>query len=58
MNLERLRVRAQSFTEDVSRESYLAYSGLKPEAELQAIYERYGDILSDDTLAECIRAIP
>lgn len=53
MNLERLRSRAQSFTEDVSREGYLAYSGLKPEAELQAIYARYPDILSDETLAGC-----
>jgi len=54
MNLERLRARAQSFTEDVSREGYLAYSGLKPEAALQAIYERHADILDDDTLAGCI----
>jgi hypothetical protein len=55
MNLERLRGRAQSFTEEVSRETYLAYSGLKPEAALQAIYERHADILSDDALAECIQ---
>ena len=54
MNLERLRSRAQSFTEEVSREGYLAYSGLKPEAALQAIYERHADILGDDALAECI----
>ena len=55
MRLERLRDRAQSFTQDVSREGYLAYSGLKPEAALQVIYEQYADILSDDTLAECIQ---
>lgn len=54
MNLERLRARAQSFTEEVSREGYLAYSGLKAEAALQAIYERHANILGDDTLAECI----
>ncbi|HEY5086905.1 MAG TPA: hypothetical protein VII66_06020, partial [Gemmatimonadaceae bacterium] len=54
MNLERLRARGQAFTEDVSREGYLAYSGLKPDAALQAIYARYGDILSDDTLEGCI----
>jgi len=54
MSLERLRDRAQSFTEDISRETYLAYSGLKPEAALQAVYERHADVLSDDTLAECI----
>ena len=54
MNLERLRGRAQAFTEDVSREGYLAYSGLKPEAALQAIYARYPDILSDETLGGCL----
>lgn len=54
MSLERLRGRAQSFTEEVSREGYLAYSGHKPEAALQAIYERHADILGDDALAECI----
>jgi hypothetical protein len=54
MNLERLRGRAQSFMEEVSRESYLAYSGHKPEAALQEIYERHADILGDDALAECI----
>lgn len=54
MNLERLRNRAQSFNEDVAREGYLAYSGLKPEAALQAIYARYADILSEETLEGCI----
>ena len=54
MNLQRLRERAQAFSEDVAREGYLAYSGLKPDAALQAIYARYSDILSDDALAECI----
>lgn len=54
MNLQRLRKRAQAFTEDVSREGYLAYSGLKPEAALQAIYARYTDILSDESLEGCL----
>ena len=54
MNLERLRDRAQAFTEDVSREAYLAYSGLKPEVALQAIYARYPDIFTAETLGECI----
>ena len=54
MNLERLRSRAQSFNQDVAREGYLAYSGLKPEAALQAIYARYADILSDETLQGCV----
>lgn len=54
MNVERLRERAQSFTEEISRETYLAYSGLKPDAALQAIYDRHAAILSDDTLSACI----
>ncbi|HEY8309302.1 MAG TPA: hypothetical protein VIG47_02040 [Gemmatimonadaceae bacterium] len=54
MNLGRLRQRAQSFTEDVSREGYLAYSGLKPDAALQAIYARYPDILDDEALEGCV----
>ncbi len=54
MNLDQLRVRAQAFMEDVSREGYLAHSGLKEEAELQKIYAAYTDILSQDVLRECI----
>ena len=54
MNLERLRERAQTFNEDVAREGYLVYSGLKQDASLQAIYARYSDILSDDAFAECV----
>lgn len=54
MILERLRQRAQAFTEDVSREGYLAYSGLKHEAALQEIYARYADLFSDETLASCV----
>ena len=54
MNLEHLRDRAQAFSEDVAREGYLAYSGLKPDAALQAIYARYRDILSDETMEGCV----
>jgi hypothetical protein len=54
MNLERLRQRAQAFTEDVSREGYLAYSGHKHEAALQAVYARYADLFSDEILASCL----
>ncbi len=53
MNLEYLRRRAQAFTEEVSREGYLAYSGLKAEAALQQIYARYPDILGDEALDGC-----
>ncbi|MDQ6737123.1 MAG: hypothetical protein M3Z30_05440 [Gemmatimonadota bacterium] len=54
MNLEDLRRRAQAFTEDVSREGYLAYSGLKSEAALQEIYARYPDLMAEECLADCI----
>ncbi|MEO8945005.1 MAG: hypothetical protein ABI338_00800 [Gemmatimonadaceae bacterium] len=56
MKLHRLRDRAQAFSQDVAREGYLAYSGLKSEAALQAIYARYSDILNDETLAQCVGA--
>jgi hypothetical protein len=45
LNLDRLRRDGQAFTEDISRESYLAHSGQKPVAELTLIYERYSAIL-------------
>lgn len=54
MNIEQLRARAQSFSEDVARESYLAYSGHKSSADLQSIYSRYSDILDGDALRLCI----
>ncbi|MGI8507937.1 MAG: hypothetical protein ACR2MQ_01275 [Gemmatimonadaceae bacterium] len=54
MNIMQLRERAQSFTEDVSRESYLAHSGQKATAALQAIYSRYANILSDEAFELCV----
>ena len=36
--------------ETISRESYLAYAGLKKKAELQPIYERYERILGEEAL--------
>ncbi|MDQ2890065.1 MAG: hypothetical protein M3R65_05860 [Gemmatimonadota bacterium] len=54
MNLERLRKRAQALCEEVAREGYLAYSGLKPEAALQAIYAQYPDILDDEVMEGCV----
>lgn len=50
LNLDRLRRDGQAFTEDISRESYLAHSGQKPVAELTPIYERYSAILGRDAL--------
>jgi len=54
VTISELRRRAQAFTEEVSRESYLAYSGHKGDAELQAIYARYRDITGPDALALCL----
>ena len=45
MNLARLRRDGQAFTEEISRESYLAHSGHKAIAELTPIYEKYGNVL-------------
>jgi hypothetical protein len=50
LDLQRLRAEGQAFMETISRESYLAYAGLKKTAELQPIYEKYGDILGDEAL--------
>jgi hypothetical protein len=36
--------------EKISLETYLAYAGLKPTAELQPIYEEYEDILGEEAL--------
>jgi hypothetical protein len=49
-----LRARAQSFMEELSREGYLAYSGQKQDADFQAIYARYADVLDKETLSSCI----
>jgi hypothetical protein len=50
LTLERLRTEGQAFTEEISRESYLAHSGHKPVAELTPIYEKYSSILGTDAL--------
>ena len=48
MTIDRLRRDGQAMMEDISRESYLAHSGLKPSVELQAIYERYASVLDEN----------
>ncbi len=50
LTLERLRRDGQSFTEEISRESYLAHAGHKPVAELKPIYDRYAHVLGKDAL--------
>lgn len=50
LTLERLRSEGQSFTEEISREGYLAHSGRKPSAEFTPIYEKYANVLGQDAL--------
>lgn len=48
VTIERLRREGQAMMEEISRESYLAHSGLKPGIELQPIYKRYADVIGDE----------
>jgi hypothetical protein len=50
LTLQRLRAEGQAFMEAISRESYLAFAGLKKTAELQAIYKQYERILGPEAL--------
>jgi hypothetical protein len=50
LDLQRLRAEGQAFMEKISLETYLAYAGLKPTAELQPIYEEYKDVLGEEAL--------
>ena len=50
LTLDSLRRDGQAFMEAVSREYHLAHAGLKPEAELRPIYERYRGVLGRDAL--------
>ncbi|MGI8619356.1 MAG: hypothetical protein ACR2L6_09760 [Gemmatimonadaceae bacterium] len=50
LTLERLRREGQAFSEEISREGYLAHAGHKPTADLQPIYERHAAILGDGAL--------
>lgn len=48
LDLQRLRAEGQAFMEEISRESYLAYAGLKKTAELQPIYKKYDRALGTE----------
>jgi hypothetical protein len=50
LTLERLRRDGQAFTEEISRESYLAHSGHKSSAEFKPIYDKYAHVLGADAL--------
>lgn len=51
LTLDILRRDGQAFTEEISRESYLAHSGHKPVAEFKPIYDKYSHVLGEDALA-------
>lgn len=51
LSLESLREGGEAFIQEISREYYLAHSGQKPTAELQPIYARHADVVSEDALA-------
>lgn len=51
LTIDRLREDGQAFTEEISRESYLAHSGHKGAAEFKPIYDRYAHVLGEDALA-------
>ena len=61
LSVDRLRREGEAFTEELSREYYLASSGQKATAELQPIYAKYAAILGPDALAmvlELFRGAP
>ncbi len=50
LSLETLRREGDEFHQAISRELYQSGSGLKKTAELQAIYARFANVLSDEAL--------
>ncbi len=48
--LDTVRARGEAFLQDVSREYYSAHAGLKPSAELQAIYEKHREAYGDESI--------
>jgi hypothetical protein len=56
LTLQRLRAEGQAFMEAISRESYLAFAGLKKTAELQPIYKQYERIFGPEALEVTVEA--
>jgi len=56
LSIERLREDGEAFSQEISREYYLAHSGQKPVAELQPIYQRHAGVLGPDALALTVDA--
>lgn len=50
LSMSRLREQGEKFMQELSREFYESHSGLKPGAELQPIYQRHAEILSESSL--------
>jgi hypothetical protein len=50
LDLQRLRAEGQAFMEEISRESYRAFAGLKKSAELRPIYDKYERVLGPEAL--------
>ena len=50
MSVERLRRDGEAFMQELSLEFYQSLSGMKGEAQIQRIYEKYRPIFSDDSL--------
>ena len=49
-----LRTRGEAFLEDVSREYHAAHAGLKPQADLQPIYERHREAFGDESFDDAM----
>ncbi|MEO8623807.1 MAG: hypothetical protein ABI625_22190, partial [bacterium] len=50
MSIERLRREGEAFTQELSLEFYQSLSGLKPDAQIQQLYEKYRAIFSEESL--------
>ena len=50
MSIERLRREGEAFSQELALEFYHSLSGLKPDAQLQPLYQRYRAIFSDESL--------
>ena len=51
LSLDWLRTEGEAFMQEISREYYLAHSGQKPSAELQAVYAKHAEAFGPDALA-------
>ena len=56
LSLESLREGGEAFIQEISREYYLAHSGQKATAELQPIYAKHAEVVSEDALALTLEA--